>query len=162
MADQDDQLPAESAPQGEAPAPFPVVGIGASAGGLEALEKLFGAMPPDSGMAFVVIQHLDPTRQSHMVELLGRRTQMDVVAVRKAAPVRPNCVYMILPNREVTIRNGVLHLAERLSGGAHGGRSTLSLPRSPTTGKSGRSASSCPAPAAMARPASGRSRARAV
>ena len=51
---------------------FPIVGIGASAGGLDALEKLFDAMPANSGMAFVVVQHLDPTRQSHMVELLSR------------------------------------------------------------------------------------------
>ena len=112
MADQEDQRPAESPPDDETRASFPIVGIGASAGGLEALEKLFDAMPADSGMAFVVIQHLDPTRQSHMVELLGRRTRMDVVAVKEGAEVRPNCVYMILPNREVTIRSGVLHLAE--------------------------------------------------
>jgi hypothetical protein len=91
---------------------FAIVGVGASAGGLEALEQLFGALPADSGMAFVVIQHLDPTRQSHMVELLSRRTKMSVVAVKEGAKVQPNCVYMILPNREVTIQNGVLHLAE--------------------------------------------------
>ncbi len=91
---------------------FVIVGVGASAGGLEALEKLFGTVPADSGMAFVVIQHLDPTRQSHMVELLRRRTQMSVVAVEEGARVQPGCVYMILPNREVTIADGVLHLAE--------------------------------------------------
>ena len=54
------------------PDPFPVVGIGASAGGFEAFKKLFEALPPDSGMAFILIQHLDPTHQSLMVELLAR------------------------------------------------------------------------------------------
>ncbi len=91
--------------------PFPIVGIGASAGGLDALEKLFDVMPANSGMAFVIIQHLDPTRQSHMVELLSRHTRMSVGAVSEGAAVQPNCVYMILPNREVTIERGVLHLS---------------------------------------------------
>ena len=85
---------------------LPIVGTGASAGGLDAPEKLFDAMPANSGMAFVIIQHLDPTRQSHMVELLSRHTRMSVGAVSEGAAVQPNCVYMILPNREVTIERG--------------------------------------------------------
>jgi len=92
---------------------FPIVGIGASAGGLEALEKLFDAMPADSGMAFVVIQHLHPERESHMVELLARHTAMSVVAAEEGARVEPDHVYQILPDRELTIRDGVLHLAPR-------------------------------------------------
>jgi two-component system, chemotaxis family, CheB/CheR fusion protein len=109
-----DDVRAEGPDQGTPPArgAFPIVGLGASAGGLEALEKLFSMLPADSGMAFVVIQHLDPTRQSHMVELLSRRTPMQVVAVEEGARVQADCIYMILPNREVTIEGGVLHLAE--------------------------------------------------
>jgi two-component system CheB/CheR fusion protein len=105
---------AGAADRAESPgrAAFPIVGVGASAGGLEALEKLFGAMPAESGMAFVVIQHLDPTRQSHMVELLSHRTRMSVVAVEEGAKVQADRVYMILPNSEVTIEDGILHLAE--------------------------------------------------
>ncbi len=112
MAEKNQRRATPSPAAGERAAACPIVGIGASAGGLEALEKFFDAMPADSGLAFVVIQHLDPTRESHMVELLGRHTRMDVVSVKEGAKVQPNCVYMILPNREVTIRAGMLHLAE--------------------------------------------------
>jgi two-component system CheB/CheR fusion protein len=62
-------------------ADFPIVGIGSSAGGLEALEKLFDPMPPDTGAAFVVVAHLDPTRESHLTDLLRRRTKMPTVEV---------------------------------------------------------------------------------
>ena len=62
-------------------AEFPIVGIGSSAGGLEALQKLFGALPPDSGLAFVIAAHLDPTQKSHLAELLGRCTKMPVVQI---------------------------------------------------------------------------------
>ena len=61
------------------PGDFPVVGLGASAGGLEALYKLFDALPPGTGMAFILIQHLDPTHESMMAELLAHRTSMTVV-----------------------------------------------------------------------------------
>jgi two-component system CheB/CheR fusion protein len=108
------QREAQSRDESDRPAGgFPIVGIGASAGGLEALEKLFGAMPADTGMAFVVIQHLHPERESHMVELLARHTAMPVVAAEEGARVEPDHVYQILPNRELTIRDGVLHLAGR-------------------------------------------------
>ena len=63
---------------------FPIVGIGASAGGLEALEQFFGAMPKDSGMAFIVIQHLDPTHVGIMPELLQRITSMKVLEIGRA------------------------------------------------------------------------------
>ena len=68
--------------------PVPVVGMGASAGGLEALQKFFAAMPPDSGMAFVVVQHLDPRHATLMPELLGKTTRMSVEQVRDETPVR--------------------------------------------------------------------------
>jgi two-component system, chemotaxis family, CheB/CheR fusion protein len=61
---------------------FPIVGVGASAGGVEALEALFTAMPPDSGMAFVVVTHLDPRRESWLAQIIGRHTNMPVAAAR--------------------------------------------------------------------------------
>jgi two-component system CheB/CheR fusion protein len=89
---------------------FPIVGIGASAGGLEALERFLLHVPPDSGMAFVLIQHLDPTHKGIMPELLQRDTGMKVVQVRDRTKVQPNCVYVIPPNKDMSLRGGVLHL----------------------------------------------------
>jgi two-component system CheB/CheR fusion protein len=89
---------------------FPIVGIGASAGGLEALEQFLGGVPPDSGMAFVIVQHLDPTRKGIMSELLQRTTGMNVVQVKDRTPVQPDCVYVIPPNKDMSILHGVLHL----------------------------------------------------
>jgi two-component system CheB/CheR fusion protein len=91
---------------------FPIVGIGASAGGLEALEQFFSNMPVDSGMAFIVIQHLDPTHPGIMPELLQRITQMKVLQVTDQLKVKPNCVYVIPPNKSLSILNGTLHLFE--------------------------------------------------
>jgi two-component system CheB/CheR fusion protein len=92
--------------------PFPVVGIGASAGGLEALELFLGHVPAGSGMAFVIVQHLDPTHKGVMPELLQRATGMRVVQVRDRTRVRPDCVYVIPPNKDMSILHGVLHLLE--------------------------------------------------
>jgi len=91
---------------------FPIVGIGASAGGLEALEQFLRHVPKNSGMAYVIIQHLDPTHKGVMPELLQRATTMKVAQVRDRTPVRPDCVYVIPPNRDMTILHGVLHLFE--------------------------------------------------
>jgi len=91
---------------------FPVVGIGASAGGLEALEQFFENMPKDCGMAFVIIQHLDPTRIGIMPELLQRITSMKVVQVVDRLKVKPNCVYVIPPNKSMSMLNGALYLFE--------------------------------------------------
>jgi two-component system, chemotaxis family, CheB/CheR fusion protein len=77
---------------------FPIVGIGASAGGLDAFKKFFGAMPADSGAAFVLIQHLDPTRESLTAELVGTYTRMRVVQVEDGMRVEANRVYVIPPN----------------------------------------------------------------
>jgi two-component system CheB/CheR fusion protein len=93
-------------------ASFPIVGIGASAGGLEALEHFLGRVPAGSGMAFVIIQHLDPTREGIMPELLQRATGMKVTQVRDRTKVRPDCVYVIPPNKDMSILHGVLHLLE--------------------------------------------------
>jgi two-component system CheB/CheR fusion protein len=89
---------------------FPIVGIGASAGGLEALEEFFENMPVNNGMAFVVIQHLDPTHVGIMPELLQRITGMKVFQASDALKVKPNCVYVIPPNKSMSLLNGVLHL----------------------------------------------------
>ncbi|MGC9451351.1 MAG: chemotaxis protein CheB [Oceanipulchritudo sp.] len=91
---------------------FPVVGIGASAGGLEALEQFFAHTPPSCGMAFVVIQHLDPTREGMMAELLQRGTLMPVSEAEDRTPVRKDHVYVIPPNKDISILHGVLHLLE--------------------------------------------------
>ena len=89
---------------------FPIVGIGASAGGLEALEQFFINMTNDSGIAFVVIQHLDPTRTGFMPELLQRVTEMKVYSVTDRLKVRPNSIYVIPTNKSMSILNGSLHL----------------------------------------------------
>jgi two-component system CheB/CheR fusion protein len=91
-------------------APFPIVGIGASAGGLEALEQFLGQVPDGSGMAFVIVQHLDPTRKGIMPELLSRATRMRVHQVKDRMQVEPDCVYVIPPNKDMSILHGVLHL----------------------------------------------------
>ena len=91
---------------------FPVVALGASAGGLEALEQFLGGVPQGSGMAFVVIQHLDPTHKGIMAELLQRATGMKIAQVKDRTRVRPDCVYVIPPNKDMSILHGVLHLLE--------------------------------------------------
>lgn len=91
-------------------APFPIVGIGASAGGLEALEQFLSHVPDQCGLAFVIIQHLDPTHKGIMPELLQRTTAMEVFQVKDRMKVRQNCVYVIPPNKDMSILHGVLHL----------------------------------------------------
>ena len=103
---------AAEAPFRGARASFPIVGIGASAGGLEALGQFLGHVPSGSGMAFVVVQHLDPTHKGIMPELLQRMTGMHVIQVKDRTKVRPNCVYVIPPNRDMSVLHGVLHLLE--------------------------------------------------
>ena len=89
---------------------FPIVGIGASAGGLEALEQFLKHVPEQSGMAFVIVQHLDPTHQGILTELLQRTTSMRVIQVKDRTPVQPDHVYVIPPNKDMSILHGVLHL----------------------------------------------------
>jgi len=90
--------------------PFPVVGIAASAGGLDAFKKFFAAMPAESGAAFVCIPHLDPTHRSLMAELMARHTTMPVVEAKDKQRVQPNHVYIIPPNKYMTIANAALNL----------------------------------------------------
>jgi two-component system, chemotaxis family, CheB/CheR fusion protein len=96
--------------------PFYVVGIGASAGGLEALEHLFRSMPDNSGMAFVVVQHLSPDFKSMMDELLARWTKMPIHLVQDGMPVVPNRIFLMPARTEVIISNGRLLLSERVPG----------------------------------------------
>jgi two-component system CheB/CheR fusion protein len=91
---------------------FPIVGIGASAGGLEALEQFFQHLPKNSGMACVVIQHLDPNHVGIMPELLQRTTEMKVVQVTDHLQVKPNHVYVIPPNKSMSVLHGYLYLFE--------------------------------------------------
>jgi two-component system, chemotaxis family, CheB/CheR fusion protein len=93
---------------------FPIVGIGASAGGLDAFEKLFSAIPDDTnlGVAVVVIQHLDPNHKSMLTELIGRYTRIPVYEVKDGMVVQPNCVYVIPPNNDMILESGRLQLQE--------------------------------------------------
>ncbi|WP_441286133.1 chemotaxis protein CheB [Sorangium sp. KYC3313] len=93
-------------------APY-VVGIGASAGGLEALEHFFANIPKESGMAFVVVQHLSPDFKSLMDEILGRRTELPIHLVEDGMVVEPDHVYLIPPKKEMIISGGRLLLSER-------------------------------------------------
>ena len=90
---------ATGAEEPAAPVVRAIVGLGSSAGGLDALKRFFSAMPSDSGMAFVIVQHLDPTHGSLMAELLGRCTAMPVVEVEADTPVEADHVYCIPPGR---------------------------------------------------------------
>jgi two-component system CheB/CheR fusion protein len=96
-----------------ATSPLFVVGIGASAGGLEALERFFENVPADSGMAFVVIQHLSPDFKSLMDEILARRTSLPIHLSEDGMPVEANHVYLIPPKKEMLISGGKLLLSER-------------------------------------------------
>ena len=92
---------------------FPIVGIGASAGGLEALSQLLGHLPIDTGMGFVVVQHLAPKHESLSAEIFSRVTRMKVSEVKEGVRVQPNCVYILPPNFSMGILNGVLNLMPR-------------------------------------------------
>ncbi|MEO6001545.1 MAG: chemotaxis protein CheB [Opitutus sp.] len=92
---------------------FPIVGIGASAGGLEALTMLFAHVGADTGMAFVIVQHLDPHRESALAELLSRSTQMAVTEVSGRTAIEPNHVYVIPPGSDISFSKGALTLRER-------------------------------------------------
>ena len=89
---------------------FPIVGIGASAGGLEAIKELLQALPVDTGMAFVLVQHLDPTHESLAPEILSRATRMPVHEIKDGMRVERNHVYMIPPNFDMALLHDVLSL----------------------------------------------------
>lgn len=89
--------------------PTAIVGIGASAGGLEAFRHFFSAMPAHSGLAFVLVQHLDPTRESFLTDLVQRATTIPVQQVEDGVPVRRNHIYVIPPNSDLELRHGRLY-----------------------------------------------------
>jgi two-component system CheB/CheR fusion protein len=100
---------------------FPVVGIGASAGGIAALRRLLPGIPPDCGMAFVVVQHLDPNRSSLLAEILGRSCRLPVVEITDGMTVEPNHVYVVPPDATLTISDGRLRLVRPVT--PHGANS---------------------------------------
>jgi two-component system, chemotaxis family, CheB/CheR fusion protein len=112
----DKKLAAKShaSPVSESAGTFPIVGIGASAGGLAAFEAFFSGMPADSdpNMAFVLVQHLAPDHKSILTELVKRYTRLEVFEVEDGMKVRPNCAYIIPPNRDMALMNGTLELLE--------------------------------------------------
>ena len=93
---------------------FPIVGVGASAGGLAAFEAFFSGMPSDTnpGMAFVLVQHLAPDHTSILTDLIRRYTRMQVFEVTDGMVVKPDCVYIIPPNRDMAFIDGTLQLLE--------------------------------------------------
>jgi two-component system CheB/CheR fusion protein len=91
---------------------FPIIGIGASAGGLEALELFLSHVPAESGMAYVIVQHLDPTRKDMLVELLQRCTDMQVLQAKDRMRIEPNHVYVTPPNKDISILHGMLYLLD--------------------------------------------------
>ena len=108
------KIPASAIPE-EVPAPnFPIVGIGASAGGLAAFEGFFSGLPADRdpGMAFVLVQHLAPDHKSILSDLIRHYTRMQVFEVTDGMVVQPNCAYIIPPNRDMALLNGTLQLME--------------------------------------------------
>jgi two-component system CheB/CheR fusion protein len=112
------QNPATASPAGPYPTDaspgFPIVGLGASAGGLAAFEAFFSGMPAatDPGMAFVLVQHLDPNHKSILTDLIRRYTRLPVFEVEDGLVVRPNCVYVIPPGHDLALLNGALQLLE--------------------------------------------------
>lgn len=108
-----------SAPASVTCTSFPIVAIGASAGGLEAFSTLLRALPPEPGLALVFIPHLDPTHESAMVELLSRITRLPVYQAAEGVRVAYNAVYVLPPNSDMTITDGVLHLVRREAGRGH-------------------------------------------
>lgn len=97
--------------------PTHIVGVGASAGGLEAIEQLFSSISPNTGMAFVVIQHLSPDYKSLMVEILSKKTDMEVLRAEENLEVLANHIYLITPNTNLTIFHGRLLLHEKVQVG---------------------------------------------
>jgi len=93
--------------------PFQIVGIGASAGGIEALSELFSALDQDTGMAFVVVQHLDPTHSSMIAEIISRKTGMKTATAVHQEPVEPNTIYIIPPGKNMVFGEGRLQLSPR-------------------------------------------------
>ena len=112
-ADERDKAPTAAEASGRSPTILcPVVGVGASAGGIEALIRLFEAMPSDSGMAFLVVMHLDPTRESGLTHVLGQHSAMTITEAADGMAIKPDHVYVIPPDSSLTVDDGRLRLTE--------------------------------------------------
>jgi len=113
--------PADSPPQPRsdpqeerlAHSPFPIVGIGASAGGLEAFSELLASLPERTGMAFLLVQHLDPVHPSRLKELLGKVTPIPIQEASEGMAVKPDHIYTIPPNTDMRIKEGRLRISPR-------------------------------------------------
>jgi two-component system, chemotaxis family, CheB/CheR fusion protein len=93
--------------------PVPIVGVGASAGGLDAFRQLLEALPVDTGMAYVLVQHLDPRHESILADLLSKSTSMPVAEVKGDVAVLPDRVYIVPPSRDIVLEDGMLRLVPR-------------------------------------------------
>src|ERR1035438_8415227 len=113
MSSQKNGLNKQSYPEDKVDKVFPIVGIGASAGGLDPITKLLENLPVDTGMAFVVIQHLAPGQESLLPEILSRSTKMNVLQVKNGMKVEKNKVYVITPGKTMTLKNGCLRLVPK-------------------------------------------------
>jgi two-component system, chemotaxis family, CheB/CheR fusion protein len=91
-------------------APYLYVGIGASAGGFDALQKLFKAMPAPSSMCFIVVQHLDPAGEGLLIDLIGKATSLKVMEAADQKPLAPGYIYVVPPHSSLCVRDGVFHL----------------------------------------------------
>ncbi len=107
--------PGEKYPPGKTAGQFPVVGIGASAGGLDAFKKLLKAIPDNSGMAYVLVQHLDPSHDSLLPDLLQKVTKIPVLEISDDIKVEPDHIYIIPSNKMLLANDGVLQLSPRFS-----------------------------------------------
>lgn len=108
------------APAPAAVNPVPIVGVGASAGGLDAFRQLLEALPADTGLAYVLVQHLDPHHESLLANILSKSTSMPVSEVRGDVPVEANRIYIVPPSRDIVLAEGILKLVPRTkTGGQH-------------------------------------------
>jgi chemotaxis response regulator CheB len=128
-----------------------IVGIGASAGGLDAFKTFFANMPPDSGMAFVLVQHLSPDHKSMLADLIGRSTTMPVIEAENNMPIVPNTVYVIPPDATLTLKQRSLHVSRPAPPANAADRLILSFRRWPKSTERTPSASFFRAQAPMAR-----------
>src|SRR5687768_3508768 len=93
--------------------PYPIVAIGASAGGLEAITQLLKSLPPDTGMAYVYIQHLDPNHESMLSSILSKATKMKVVQAEHHVRIEPDHLFIIPPDKNMSVIDGVIKLNDR-------------------------------------------------
>ncbi|HEY0430000.1 MAG TPA: PAS domain S-box protein [Pyrinomonadaceae bacterium] len=124
------EAPKTSTQENKSPKPttkksFLVVGLGASAGGVKALQTFFGTIPPNSGMAFAVVLHLSPEHESNLAQIIQNHTSMPVIQVNETHEVEPNHVYVIPPNRQLELSDGVIRCTDSVE--RHGARIAIDV-----------------------------------